>query len=146
MVNSTLIIPSKATFPETVLRGLFNENAEEKYNEFKKIYTDGSYEPESHSTAAFFCEFTTPKMMRNYKLNPINGILACELYAIQEALKFIIQQTQPERFVIFTDSKSAILCIKQLFPRNYVCTITQIHVLLDALQSQGWVIAIDRAP
>ena len=145
-INCTLNIPSKSVFDEKVLRKLFLDNAEGRYKDYSEIYTDGSYETGAHSTAAIFCEFETPKMVRNFRLNSTNGILACELFAIKEALKHIFSQTRIGKFVIFTDSKSAISCIKQLIPQNYRAIILQIHILLDALQNRGWEVAIDWAP
>jgi hypothetical protein len=69
-----------------------------EYQNFLKIYTDGSKDPQL-------------KISKGFKLQPYISIFMCELTAIFLALNWI-QDFKPLNTVIFVDSLSALQAIK----------------------------------
>ena len=77
-----------------------------QYQNFLKIYTDGSKDPQNNTNG---CAFGIPelKVSKGYKLQSHMSIFMCELTAIYLALNWI-QDFKPLNTVIFADSLSAL--------------------------------------
>ena len=76
-----------------------------EYQNFLKIYTDGSKYPQNNKNS---CAFVIPelKVSKGFKLQSHMSIFMCELTAIFLALNWI-QDFKPLNTVIFVDSLSA---------------------------------------
>ena len=81
-----------------------------EYQNFLKIYTDGSKDPQNNTIG---CAFVIPelKVSKGYKLQSHMSIFMCELTAIYLALSWI-QDFKPLNTVIFVDSLSALQAIR----------------------------------
>ena len=96
-----------------------------------QIFTDGSKitDPVSSSAAVFIN--SADQTILKFKLPPEISILGCELYAIYRALVYINQFPNNScNYIVFTDSKSSLMCIKNRKPKNYAKTIYDIHRLI----------------
>ena len=109
---------------------LFNEYKAANYPDHIEIYTDGS-KLQDGSAAAAVC---IPSFgdTRTWKLNPIHTVLGTELFAIQKALEIIKtdHRLHNENIVIFSDSKSSLHIINNIYNPTYKCTVFAIQELL----------------
>lgn len=96
----------------------------EKYINFKKIFTDGSKCEEKVSWAIFSEESSA-----SGRLNNNSSVITAELMAILRAI-LTIRYSKYSKFVICSDSLSAILALNNIYSRNSL--VIKIH---DALQS-----------
>ncbi len=99
-------IPNKKVDPTGCLVQA-NKIINKKWSKHFQIYTDGSKNPETGSTAAAF-HIPEVNYTRQFKLNPNLTVFTSELIAIEKALEFNLLQTVYKQTVILTDSMSAI--------------------------------------
>ena len=104
-----------------------------------EIYTDGSkiFSPEVSCSAGMVIIFGENTHMRNFKLPHEMEIMGCELYAIKQALLYILEEVFDENnitnVVIYTDSLSSIQTIKNPCPRNYIYLVFTIHDMIKSI-------------
>lgn len=104
--NLESIVNAKRTYDPTFLRYESLQELNVKYNNWYKLYTDGS-KSANNLGAAFYDSVRNVK--RNYKITQDVSIMTLELIAISEALSYIeIESSLFSKVVIFTDSKSAL--------------------------------------
>ena len=103
-----------------------------EYQNFLKIYTDGSKDPQL-------------KISKGFKLQPYISIFMCELTAIFLALNWI-QDFKPLNTVIFVDSLSALQAIKGSIYKvnNYI--IYDIYNIFTSLSNIGINVILEWIP
>ena len=103
---------------EDMGRITFHELLDNEYCDFNRIFTDGSRveHPIISVSSGVFYQFNDTA--RSWKLHPEHSVLAAEMFAIKEAL-FGVELENPGKYVIFTDSKSAVY---SLLSNNPVCS------------------------
>ncbi|KAI5727669.1 hypothetical protein M8J77_005465 [Diaphorina citri] len=87
-------------------------------NDFAPCFTDGSKCTDSTS-----CAFVYENKPCKIKLNSICSVFTAEMFAIHFCLEHI-SKTYPrpkDKFIVFSDSKSALQCLLQPFPTNPIC-------------------------
>ena len=89
----------------------FNRYLDGSYPDFCEIYTDGSRKetPELSVAAGVFLKNESKAIA--WKLNPQHTVIGAELFAINEALKYIEGNCESS-CVVFTDSLSALQIIR----------------------------------
>ena len=97
---------------------LFLNYISNKFPNYQFIYTDGSKTKPDPSVA---CAIFTPFDKRIYcwKLNSQHSVLGAELFAIDKALSYILQNMATTNTIIFTDSKTSIHLIQNHHPKTY---------------------------
>lgn len=115
-----------------------------QYQQFLKIYTDGSKDPENNTNS---CAFVIPelKVNKGYKLQSNLSIFMCELAAIFLALNWI-QDFKPLNTVFFVDSLSALQAIKGSIykVKNYI--IYDIYNIITSLNNIGINVILEWIP
>ena len=114
-----------------------------QYNNFLKIYTDGSKDPENNSS----CAYVIPELRikKGYKLPSHISIFMCELTAIFLALT-LIEEFKPLNAVIFIDSLSALQAISGSIFKIKAQIIYDIYFLYTSLTRQGIQIILEWIP
>ena len=120
---------------DTIANAIFSDNRQKLYHDYIEIFTDGSKttSPEIGSAAGMVIYLENTTIMKNYKLPSEVSIMGCELYAIKQALIFIrdnVSTMQNQSFVIFSDSLSGIMSIKNRDPNGQRHLIYDIHELI----------------
>ena len=115
-----------------------------KYNEYLKIYTDGSIKEDSAAAAMWIPDFDHQE---NWKLDhgDSRSIMAVELTAINMALLWVNMHSvilQTKKIVILTDSKAGIAALKKYDPRHHKCLIDQIKNKAQMLTNEDFDITI----
>jgi ribonuclease HI len=113
----------------------FYNMCELEYNNYNKIFTDGSkvYQPETSTASSFYDERT--KLTTNWKLHPDHSVLAAELFAIKQGLTIITSYQNNTNYVIFTDSRVAASLIV-LPTGTYAPIVNEIQELLLSLNNR----------
>jgi kelch-like protein 2/3 len=106
-----------------------------EYQNFLKIYTDGSKDPQNNTNG---CAFVIPelKVSKGFKLQSHMSIFMCELTAIFLALNWI-QDFKPLNTVIFVDSLSALQAIKGSIYKVKNSIIYDIYNIFTSLSNIG---------
>ena len=117
-----------------ILKSEGNILIDTQYNNYLKIYTDGSKDPENNSSCAYVIpEF---RIKKGYKLPKHLSIFMCELTAIFLALTWI-EEFKPLNVVIFVDSLSALQAISGSLFKIEAQIIYDIYFLYTSLTKQG---------
>ena len=126
-----------------ILKSEGNILIETQYNNFLKIYTDGSNDPENNSS----CAYVIPELRikKGYKLPSHISIFMCELTAIFLALTWI-EEFKPLNAVIFIDSLSALQAISGSIFKSKAQIIYDIYFLYTSLTRQGIQIILEWIP
>ena len=117
----------------------FKDFCNSTYKEYIHIYTDGSYHSINLSSSAALyipdIDFTD-----SWHLSPENSIITAELFAIWQALLFVINNLSNFRVVVFTDSLSSLHLIKSfnLSHRNLILKI--IESILKIMDRRGEIV------
>lgn len=111
--NDNLYKYIKEDTPEIIYKSLFKEIAE-KYQIYIHIYTDGS---KSNQETGYATVLQTEKKL--IRLPDEASIFASELIAIQQAMN-IITKHEGDKFIIFSDSRSAITAITNNCSNNHI--------------------------
>lgn len=115
-INIELTIYPKDITPVAQYRTEYNRIKHEKYNNYCKIFTDGS-KTRAGVGAAAVCD----GIVRTATLPPEASVFSAEMHAIQMAINIIKNNTK-DRFVIFSDSLSSINILSKL---NYTHPIVR---------------------
>lgn len=119
------------------------ETIHNKYNNYAKIYTDGSKDPKSGKTAAAFYD-TESQEGCGYRCTDHISIFTAELIAIREAVDQIKQQ-QYKQTVILSDSLSALQSLQNR-SGNRPDLVNTILLEIHALAAQGVEIRLEWVP
>ena len=106
------------------------------YENYAEIYTDGSVikTPNLSTTSAMQIATKHETQTLNWKLCPETSVMGAELFAILKALRFSEQYLNSEiGVVIYSDSLSSMMLIRNRCPINYVATVYEIQQLLISL-------------
>ncbi|XP_060801061.1 uncharacterized protein LOC132901903 [Amyelois transitella] len=98
------------------------------------IFTDGSKKEDGQAGASFVVMLEgQPPIIKKFKLSRTASVFMCELYAITEALRWLINSDSIEA-VIFSDSQSSLKAIQNR--SNTDPLVNQIHHMLSHLSSR----------
>jgi ribonuclease HI len=127
-----LDMPDRVGFRD---KEIFSTMCELQYNNYDKIFTDGSkiYQPEVSTSSSFYDEKT--KQTTNWKLHPDHSVLAAELFAIKQGLIIITAYQNNTNYVIFTDSRAAASLIASP-TGTYAPIVNDIQELLLSLNNR----------
>ena len=100
-----IIIPKTTNENPYDLKSQFLENINTIWSNYEHIFTDGSV-MENRTGCAFYHK--NLKKFKKYRLPNNTSIYSAELWAILEALKYSLNYTENNLFIIFTDSKSSL--------------------------------------
>ena len=105
----------------------------EAYKAYTHIYTDGS--KIANKTAAAFC---IPKInvTKKYRLTDDTKIHTAELVAIKESLNWIIENKTRDKFIILSDSLSALQTIKAECSNSRPNLLLQILTIIGEINKQ----------
>ncbi|KAI5724222.1 hypothetical protein M8J76_017183 [Diaphorina citri] len=89
-----------------------------EHSDFAPCFTDGSKCADSTS-----CAFVYENKPYKIKLNSICSVFTAEMFAIYFCLEHISKTyfRLKDKFIVFSDSKSALQCLLQPFPTNPIC-------------------------
>lgn len=107
MVNLESIKNSKKTYDFNSIKAEALKEIYSKYHDYYRIYTDGSKSAKG-SGAAFYDPLNSDSTNTYYKINNYVSVMSLELFAISEALSYILSINFNRKTVICVDSKSAL--------------------------------------
>ena len=110
------------------------------WQNYLNIYTDGSQRDGKTSCAFYISEF---KVKHSFRLSDNTPVYTAELVAILEALRWL-EDSLPNRVVIFSDSKSAIQAIDS--HESLVPVVTDIKYYLYLFHNYGLEVVIAWVP
>jgi ribonuclease HI len=121
------------------LRTVAMEKINTSYEQYVKIYTDGS-KLDSGDTG---CAFTIPTLQvtHKFKLNEGISIFSAEAFAIQKAVQYVLEHNYIKKAVILTDSKSVLEATKNP-GRNRAELLENIIQTIRTAQGQGITISL----
>ena len=128
---------------ETEAVTIFRDLQSTVYNGYHEVYTDGSriFDPEPSSTASVVIQEERSVKMYNWKLNPQESILSCELYAIAQAVQMIRDGTVGgSGAVVYTDSLSSLNLLTSRRPTSHLPLVFKIHQMLLGLRTRFLVV------
>lgn len=120
-IDKSLTVVKKGSTAPSMYNQKFLELINTEHDAANICYTDGSKSPNSTS-----CAFSFNGSITSHTLNPINSIFPAELIAILLCL-MTIMNSPPNRFVVASDSLSALLAISNpefscpIIPGIYSC-------------------------
>ena len=120
-------------------RNIFNHLSNTKYKSFVHIYSDGSVlSGEKQSTSAGVVAHEDGFYMRRaFHLPPAMSIFSAELFAINEALKYVHDDIpQAHGIAVFSDSQSSIAALQNPSKSSHIHYLYNILSLLFSLQSR----------
>ena len=129
---------SKPTSDKTTYQQQFKE----LYKAFLKyipIYTDGSKYKDKCG-----CTIVYPDHTMLYRLLHLFIVFSYEIFAIKQAMIYIHQNNDHDCFIIFSDSKSAIIALQQILPS--VPLLEEIQILYMTLKTQEKIIYLGSPP
>jgi ribonuclease HI len=107
---------------EMEVNQIFKSNMENKYQQYLEIYTDGSKHTTENTTSAGMI-IGKLDVMEKWLLSPYITVLGAELFAIDRALRWVLENADKiitnKGIVILTDSLSAIQLIQDRLPKTY---------------------------
>ena len=107
------------------------------------FYTDGSKSPQGVGSAVFLEDF---EHTLSWRLHKDHTVLASELFAVLSSLKWIFNNLQECRCVIYTDSKVALLLVRNKIINSYFGLIISIHMILMGLKDKNITIFFQWVP
>ena len=122
---------------------IFNALRNEEYAEYLSFYTDGSKSEQGVGSAVFIGDIG---IALSWRIHQRHSVIASELYAILRALKWILENMNDCKCVIFTDSRSALALITNHVVTSYAFLITSIHYLILDLDIKGIEICLQWIP
>lgn len=120
-------LPKKET--NAIIYQAYFSEIHNQYDTYTHIFTDGS-----RTKIGAGCAVKINETILHSRLNDYCSIFYCEAFAILRALKYIKEQPE-EKFIIFTDSKSVLLSIKNV--NNQEPIINEIANLYDDLSQNN---------
>lgn len=125
-------IPDYANLPKELRNAAFKNDIKEKYPNYIEVFTDGS-KLESKTGAAFFIpQLDVRKLI---KVNSYASVYTAEQIAIIEALRFI-NTRQEEKFIVFTDCKSAIDKLRNIYTSTKITNLTA-NIIIEIKNLHG---------
>ena len=123
----------KKNTPPPVMHSLSLNIIYEKWNQHTHVYTDGSKDQNQNTSAAVYI----PKHNVNLamKTTPIS-IFRAEQLAIIMALEWIIENNPESKYVIFCDSLSVLIDLKELNSSHFTLKIRNLLFKLNQPQTQ----------
>ncbi|KAL4149659.1 hypothetical protein QTP88_003551 [Uroleucon formosanum] len=118
-LNTQSLEFNKKMSPTSIIRNNFSEIIEEKYPHHTKIFTDAS--KSSHGTGFAFVENNKTSM---FKPPPETSIFSAESQAIHKAISHAMTLVS-EKILIISDSLSALLALKNPYPKNEIIQAIQ---------------------
>ena len=112
---TTHILQDYKNIPGIQKQYIFQEDITKKWKDFEHIYTDGSKLKDKVGCAIYYPKV---KQILKYKLPTNLSVFSAELVAIREAFQLALNSSK-NKYVIFTDCKSAIEKIKNASPTAY---------------------------
>ena len=109
-ISTFFIQTKKSDMGEEQVQQIFSFLKFNDFKDFVKIYTDGSKQTNGSVGAAIFVDDISSTF--SWRLDSTHSILTAELFAILQAFLFATVNLKNQNFVIFTDSLSALMCIK----------------------------------
>merc|ERR1712002_710162 len=137
IINRTLTQYPKDTTSPTIYKNMFRAMIQERYNNHRKIYTDGSKSGNGVGSAA-----VTENGAITASLPTEASIYSAEMYAIKMAVSNAEQSRAPQT-VIFSDSRSV---IDSLHPRNDHPICRYLNHKLHTLQNRNITVEICWVP
>ncbi|XP_043264231.1 uncharacterized protein LOC122404362, partial [Colletes gigas] len=134
-----LNIPSKEFENHDLLKASFLESSSQ-FSDYSPIYCDGS-----KAQLGTGCGLVTPEGNIGFKLPDYFLVLSCEAYAILEGLKYIGKANNNDKFIIYSDSMSALTALHVTEPKNPIIRqiIEKYNEILSNKQATeilfGWV-------
>ena len=106
-IRDTLAVNKKDQWSNIIWQTLFKHLIEKKYPGYHQIYTDGSHKDNKSAAACWNSSFQL-----KCRLEDGTSIFTTELYAIYTAINFIKQRIFGGKYLILSDSLSAINALK----------------------------------
>ena len=118
------------------------------YPNYMFLYTDGSKSAmEGIVTVGSAIYIPDLPLTLKWKLNPNHSVIASELFAILQALRWIIAHVTPHsNSVICSDSLSSLQLIQQSSPGSYKGLVHKIHESMMSAENSGKVIKLQWTP
>ena len=111
----------------------FSQYLTTSFPNHEAIFTDGSKTDTPVSTAcAIYVSFRSKSY--SWKLHPSHSVLSSELFAIFKALEFA-SFDQTKNYIILSDSRTALLLIKDQNPETHQAIVFKIQCLLQAMNN-----------
>ena len=125
-----------------LLTVLANEKIEDM-NDYTLIYTDGSINDKGQTG----CAFVVPELnvSKQFRLNSGISIYSAELYALENALLYALDNIPKSRICVLTDSKSALQAISGV-SNNRIEAISNIINLIYDIKKSGREIKLQWIP
>ena len=114
------------------------------YNDWLKIFTDGSKQENKTVGSAIFIESTSETF--SWKLQSSHSIIMAELFSILMALNWIYNTISNQSVVIFTDSLTALHLILDLNKKSHKKITSRIHRLIFNIKNTGSNITLQWIP
>ena len=108
---------------------------QEKYSQKLHIYTDGSKDPDKHTSGAAF-EIPEYDIREAYKTNPILSVYTNELIAIERTVEWSINNNVPE-VAILTNSLSSVQSLQSGTSTTRPDNTNHILAQLNTAKNQG---------
>ena len=118
------------------------------YSDFAFIYTDGSKSKmENITNVGSAVHIPDVELTLKWKLNANHSVIASELFAILQALRWIIRHAQARsKYVICSDSLSGLQLVSQIKPATYKDLIYKIHYCLEQIRTSNITIRLQWTP
>lgn len=116
----------------------FERYCRTEYKDFEFVFTDGSMRETPNKSVASGIYHVGKKLAAAWKIHPEHTVLAAELFAILNALKYVETNTE-KNWVIFSDSLTSLQIIQGDI-KTYRETTDPIKQKIKSLQEHGTVI------
>ena len=138
-----LIEHSKRDVSSAVVSGMFHDMTQRNYHDFCKCFTDGSKSTEAVGAAMYVEDVN---MTMSWRINADHSVLMAELFAIYNCLLWIFDQTYFEKFVIYSDSLTAIKMVGAYALKSYKVMVSKIQKLLLNIDSKNIAVVLQWIP
>ena len=119
-ISCTFHLPkSKRSYPPHIVKRLFMEHSRENHVNSTHIFTDGSKSADGTGFGVFSSDYQS-----SVKINSFSSIFTAELFAIFQALS-TLENSKNQSVVIFSDSKSSIQGISNIYSQHPIITKIQ---------------------
>lgn len=132
----------KKSEPAELAVQLVNELLANKYENYSKIYTDGSLKPDPTPATSAAIYISELEVSFGWKLNPNHSITSAELFAIYQALLFGLNNLKNQSVLVLTDSLSSLHLISTRHPTSSHRIVYCIQCLIKKYQELSQTIRI----
>ena len=131
-INTIFIQMKKSDMGEEEVHQIFSFLNFADFENYVKIYTDGSKQANGSVGAAIYVDDISATF--SWRLDSNHSILSAELFAILQGISFASKNFKNQNIVIFTDSLSSLLCIqnpdRKMFNKLICAILRQINLFL----------------